>query len=330
MTGIPTILLAGPIIICGMHRSGTSILAQCLEVMGLDICRPVNGHYESELFLKINRRLMDLAHARWDQPRGCADMIEQMTDDDWGYIKLELLQWLEGRIRSGVWGFKDPRSTVLLPIWTRFYPDAKVLFIYRDKEPVVKSLVSRETKRAWGAREMSFRCRHPHSAGELWNEYMHAWELFRSNEYALSGLIRTGVGNPGGKCSKCPLAQFGSAGRGQACAEKRILFLLLPDRVLPVAVQIPPTSVRAVKKYRLRMTTFGLPWWAVVTGMRLESKRNNDGQEYSVVALETLARLTPTEQAKIEEYQAGIVPALEQAAHVMAQDSPGIDEEAPF
>ena len=57
--------------------------------------------------------------------------------------------------------------------------------------------------------------------------------------------MQVGVGRPGGDCSRCPFAQYGSAvrddgseGRGQACRSIRALYLLLPNSVLPTMISI--------------------------------------------------------------------------------------------
>jgi hypothetical protein len=56
--------------------------------------------------------------------------------------------WLEryralGYDGASPWGFKDPRTCVLLPLYLRIFPDAKVLHIVRDPEDLATSLAHR-------------------------------------------------------------------------------------------------------------------------------------------------------------------------------------------
>ena len=61
-----------------------------------------------------------------------------------------------------------------------------------------------------------------------------------------------GMGDPGGYCSDCPLNAWGSdpkGGKGKACAEKRMLFVLRKDDVLPIVIMVPPTSLKGIREY---------------------------------------------------------------------------------
>ncbi len=97
----------------------------------------------------------------------------------------------------------------------------------------------------------------------------------------------TGFGEPGGACAKCPLAQWGTdkRGRGQACKACKVLFLLLPDSMLPITVTLAPTSIAPARKYLLRLASRALKPQAVITRLVLEKAKNQDGIAYSVAAL---------------------------------------------
>jgi len=60
---------------------------------------------------------------------------------------------------------------------------------------------------------------------------------------------RTGEGEPGGNCHKCPNAEFGSGskGEGQACKLVRQLFLVREDNLLPEIVHLPPSSLKPAR-----------------------------------------------------------------------------------
>ena len=78
---------------------------------------------------------------------------------------------------------------------------------------------------------------------------------------------RTGEGEPGGNCHKCPNAEFGSGskGEGQACKLVRQLFLVREDNLLPEIVHLPPSSLKPARQYFLRLASKGVPCYSVIT-----------------------------------------------------------------
>ena len=98
-----------------------------------------------------------------------------------------------------------------------------------------------------------------------------------------------GVGDPGGRCDVCPLAQFGSdigeggeRGRGQACKQfKQIVLIRAGESRLPDILNVPPTSLGSFKNYSLRLTTLlDLDLQGVVTEITLSTQKNADGTKY--------------------------------------------------
>ena len=118
--------------------------------------------------------------------------------------------------------------------------------------------------------------------------------------------MQVGVGNPGGDCSRCPFAQFGSAvrddgseGRGQACRSIRALYVLLPNSVLPLVVPIPPSSLKPVRSYFLRLSSQAVPYHKVITRLKLARTKSGDGIDYAQVQVEMAQRLTDADHARI-------------------------------
>ena len=188
-----------PLIVIGMHRSGTSLVARILEGMGAFMGRQVNQLHEAVFFLAVNRRLFALAHARWDYPGPVEVMLERLETERW--LREELVGWLarvvgsqEARAywpqqlwgmlgRAGVgelaeamggpWGWKDPRNTYTLGLWLKLWPEARVVHVYRNGVDVAQSLRRRE--RAYRApldqEVFSFRCLELEGGFGLWAEY---------------------------------------------------------------------------------------------------------------------------------------------------------------
>jgi hypothetical protein len=127
-----------------------------------------------------------------------------------------------------------------------------------------------------------------------------------------SGDMVTGIGTPGGSCKTCPFAQFGSAstGRGQACKTKMIIFLVRPGETLPVAVNIPATSITAIKSYLMHLTVAKLPFYAVTTKLTLQKVENKGGQAYSQVKAVKGVTLTSEDRAMARQFKDALASVL--------------------
>lgn len=145
----------------------------------------------------------------------------------------------------------------------------------------------------------------------------------RSND----GLI--GIGDPGGRCKVCPLAQFGSdpkAGRGQACNQYEVWFLLRPDMFLPLVVRLPATSLGAAKQYRIgTLAAHMLAPEQVVTRIALEQDSNDDGQRYSRAVPVVAGTLEPEEAQRALAYAEAFRPLFDAAAQAVTTE----DDDAP-
>jgi len=126
----------------------------------------------------------------------------------------------------------------------------------------------------------------------------------------------TGSGKPGGACLACPLARYGSApgSRGQACKQIKQLFVLRGSLLLPEVVTLPPTSLKAAKQYLLKLTSQGVPYYAVVTRIGLERTRNAQGIAYSRAVLSFVRRLAPEEVERAREYHEMLKPLVQRMA----------------
>lgn len=114
----------------------------------------------------------------------------------------------------------------------------------------------------------------------------------------------TGIGDPGGDCLTCPFAQYGSAekGQGQACKQRRLLFLLREGNLLPAVVSISPASLKAAKQYMVSLVSRGIPLHSVMTKITLEKTQNAGGITYARAKFAMGDRLTADHAAQIERY----------------------------
>jgi hypothetical protein len=146
-----------PIIIIGMHRSGTSLLSRMLEDLGLFLGKIKDENHEAVFFQAINDWLLWQAGGAWDNPTPIQLLLDnpEMSERTSDYIRHYLLTspraasyvgWLNYlRHRCLVpltrpWGWKDPRNTFTLPIWLSIFPRAKIIHLHRSGMDVALSL----------------------------------------------------------------------------------------------------------------------------------------------------------------------------------------------
>lgn len=126
------------------------------------------------------------------------------------------------------------------------------------------------------------------------------------------GLV--GVGNPGGDCLACPLAQWGSFKEGSrrvACRETRLAYMLVQGSILPTALIVPPSSLGPLRKYALRLANEEIAYNEVVTAISLAPASSEGGIGYSQLTFSMKRQLAADEAALVGGYAGIIEPILE-------------------
>jgi len=152
-----------PVIIIGMHRSGTSMLSQALEAAGLFLGdRQLPDHQEAQFFLRLNMWVMLQTSAGWESPEAVRYLVERPD------ARAAVVEYLRFALRSPravsylgptrylryrsidrldqPWGWKDPRATYTLPLWLDVFPEAKVVHVFRHGVDVAQSLRVRQAE----------------------------------------------------------------------------------------------------------------------------------------------------------------------------------------
>ncbi|MGI3130195.1 sulfotransferase [Halopseudomonas pachastrellae] len=139
-----------PIIIVGMHRSGTTMLVDIFEKLGGFFGNKYGINKEAYEFLKFHEETLRNTGGAWDN-------VELLKYIDEHKIAAEQLQKkflaysqkrkIKNYISKGgaqkFWGWKDPRNCLFISNWANIFPEAKVIFIYRNPLDVAKSLKKR-------------------------------------------------------------------------------------------------------------------------------------------------------------------------------------------
>jgi GT2 family glycosyltransferase len=142
-----------PIVVAGMHRSGTSLFASLLSASGVnmgsqfvapDAANP-RGYFEDLAIVELNRQML---------LRGTPDTAGHR---DWGWTTCERLDQtcfaesrdaakalIATRNTCGAWGWKDPRTTITLDFWHELLIesgcDPFYIFLYRFPWDVADSM----------------------------------------------------------------------------------------------------------------------------------------------------------------------------------------------
>lgn len=131
------------IAILGMHRSGTSALAGSLrqagvylgDVLEASIQYNKKGLNEPRAILYMHEDLLVKSGGAWHDP---PEAIE------WGPLHTAVRDlFIESRRGHSIWGFKDPRTVLVLEGWLNVLPDLKCAGIFRHPHEVAQSLESR-------------------------------------------------------------------------------------------------------------------------------------------------------------------------------------------
>jgi len=116
--------------------------------------------------------------------------------------------------------------------------------------------------------------------------------------------MENGIGEPGGKCNKCPYYRWGSKGNGigRACKEIRRVYILCENNPMPYEFNLPPTSIKNFTNYIKRIALKGLRSYQVVTKISLQKATNKDGITYSQAVFSFAGELDDNVQKRMEQY----------------------------
>jgi hypothetical protein len=157
-----------PLIILGMHRSGTSLAVRLLTGLGLHMGNHLSRDAEAVFFQKLNRQIFNTVGVKWGfiDPLVACMKSEQFIKDQTQFLHHKLFRtkrvlskeikiseffgpalWEDvNQNKINPWGWKDPRSTITFPIWMRIFPQAKVLHLLRNGIDVAISTHRRSQK----------------------------------------------------------------------------------------------------------------------------------------------------------------------------------------
>lgn len=137
-----------PLMLLGMHRSGTSFAANWLTEMGVHMGSECVGngignrfgHFEDIDFVEFHARLL--------KRNGYNYLVgkQKLRSDHSDRRRAIELLGDRGHRSPSPWGWKDPRTCLFLPLWAEVGRRLNALCVYRDCGSVCDSLMRRQEK----------------------------------------------------------------------------------------------------------------------------------------------------------------------------------------
>lgn len=178
-----------PVIIIGMHRSGTTLVSRLLIELKINLGSELTKNFESSYFQNINRSILRNNRSRWDNIDEIVhtlktnDKLENKCDEYKSLNKkrifkhhINLLYRLLKLFRPNEvsWGWKDPRNSLTLSFWLEYFPNAKIIYVVRNGIDVAISLHRRESERKPDHPDYSLSSQSFENCFSLWEQYNEA------------------------------------------------------------------------------------------------------------------------------------------------------------
>lgn len=161
------------ILVVGMHRSGTSLTASLLSNLGVKMGTKFiaadransEGYYEDRDLVRFHQKAFRQTlgatadgHTDWGWTTGRCIESDDMAN--WSHHASRLVS--RRRSTKQVWGFKDPRTTMILDFWDKLLPNPVYVCVYRKPTLVADSMQRLKA---------DVFLRHPDYAWSIWKTY---------------------------------------------------------------------------------------------------------------------------------------------------------------
>lgn len=135
--------------VLGMHRSGTSVVMRLLNLLGVEVgpeeklmpptANNPRGYWESQAIADLDDDILGRLGGSWDAPptlSASSFASPQLAD-----LRRRARAILEADFADAeLWGWKDPRTCLVLPFWQRLVPSLRYVICVRNPMDVARSL----------------------------------------------------------------------------------------------------------------------------------------------------------------------------------------------
>lgn len=144
------------IVLLGMHRSGTSLCSNILSILGADMADDATpgrdnarGHWERWEIVKFHDRILETFNRVYLGPFHDFPLPSGWwADPKVSQIRQEIVAFLNARMADAPFGFKDPRTIRLLPLWRQIFAEMRLsprfVLCLRNPAEVARSLHARD------------------------------------------------------------------------------------------------------------------------------------------------------------------------------------------
>lgn len=147
---------SGPVLVTGMHRSGTSTVSGVLHLLGIALGDQLSGvhtephesnkkgHWEDLPGVALNTKALEIAQGLLAPFEWVIDLV--LSENEARSLHLPQALAIVSRLATrGRWGFKDPRTCLTLPLWRMAAPNACLVLCVRDPLAAARSLQKRDS-----------------------------------------------------------------------------------------------------------------------------------------------------------------------------------------
>src|SRR6476659_6240655 len=135
--------------VLGMHRSGTSLVARLLNLLGVDLGPDTSlmpptadnpsGYWEHQRIMDLNDDVLLRLGGTWYEPPQVSPSV--FAGPDFADLRRTARRLISAEFgASRLWGWKDPRSCLVLPFWQLVVPISKYVVCVRNPADVTRSV----------------------------------------------------------------------------------------------------------------------------------------------------------------------------------------------
>jgi len=136
------------VVVLGMHRTGTSLAAGILHLLGLHMgsyffgktSNNPTGHFEDLDFLSLNQDILQSAGGDWMNPPTHNNILKQAP-----YYEDRIKNLINMRnSHLSFWGWKDPRTCLTFDLYKNYLVNPYLIVCNRPNNQIAESLMRRQ------------------------------------------------------------------------------------------------------------------------------------------------------------------------------------------
>lgn len=140
-----------PIIVTGIERSGSSIIARILSMCGA-FTGNVSTMYENKAVKDLSNRIYHAVNADEFGQYPLPD-VSKLPVTDWKFHVMNIMDE-QGYRPNNIWMYKSFRALQLWPLWHQAFPEAKWIIVRRRTGDVLKSCEKTSFMKAFKSEEI--------------------------------------------------------------------------------------------------------------------------------------------------------------------------------